>query len=85
MKIAFHPAAELELNEYSQFYETEVPGLGLRFLAEAQRLSRINSRAPKSRTGNRKGFSSFCICQLPTFLHLSDRTRPYLGARHRAP
>lgn len=84
MKIAFHPAAELELNEYSQFYETEVPGLGLRFLAEARRLSELIAEHPNLGQEIEKDFRHFVFVSFP-FLHLSDRTRPDLGARHRAP
>ena len=46
MRIAFHPDAEFELNEYASFYETEIPGLGVRFLDEAQRLSDLIAEHP---------------------------------------
>ena len=46
MRIAFHPDAESELNDYASFDETEIPGLGVRFLDEAQRLSDLIAQHP---------------------------------------
>jgi hypothetical protein len=37
MTLSFNPLAERELNEAAQFYEAERTGLGLAFIAEAER------------------------------------------------
>ena len=37
MVVAFNPLAERELNDASQYYELESPGLGAAFLTEVQR------------------------------------------------
>lgn len=34
MRISYHPEAEAELLEAAQYYEEQLPGLGLRFLEE---------------------------------------------------
>ena len=35
--VSFHELAEVELNEAAQYYESEVTGLGVAFLAEVER------------------------------------------------
>jgi plasmid stabilization system protein ParE len=35
--VSFHELADLELNEAAQYYESEVTGLGVAFLAEVER------------------------------------------------
>lgn len=38
MNYEFHPEAELEVIEYAAWYESEVPGLGLDFGEEVERV-----------------------------------------------
>ena len=47
MKSEFHPEAEQEFIEASVFYESRVPGLGERFIAEVERAAELLTERPE--------------------------------------
>ena len=81
MKIAFHPDAEFELNEYASFYETEIPGLGVRFLDEAQRLSNLIAEHPYLGQEIEKDFRHFVFVSFPhSYIYQIEEDRIWLLA-----
>ncbi len=47
MKAKFHPAASEEIVETTAYYEGEVPGLGVSFIAEVERISEALRDQPR--------------------------------------
>jgi toxin ParE1/3/4 len=48
MKVVYHPEAESELVQAARFYESRVPGLGIRFLDEIDASITILSHSPET-------------------------------------
>lgn len=48
--VSFHEAAELEMNEAAEYYESRVTGLGFAFLSEVERCIDIIVENPESST-----------------------------------
>lgn len=46
--LSIHEAAEAELNEAAEYYESKVSGLGLTFLSEAERVIAHIQQQPQS-------------------------------------
>lgn len=46
--ISFHESAESELNEAADYYESQVKGLGIAFLAEVERSTKLIQQHPES-------------------------------------
>ncbi len=49
-RLAYHPLAELELNEAAQYYERESSGLGVAFLASVERCTEAILKHPEGGT-----------------------------------
>jgi hypothetical protein len=47
MRYEFHPEAEVEITESAARYEAEVPGLGLQFATEVERVIELLLERPK--------------------------------------
>ena len=47
MKVEFHPAASEELLENAAYYEEQIPGLGERFIFEAERIAGVLGDQPE--------------------------------------
>ena len=48
--VSFHEAAELEMNEAAEYYESRVTGLGLTFISEVERCTNLIKENPESST-----------------------------------
>lgn len=48
MVVSFHHLAERELNDATQYYELESPGLGAAFVAEVERCTEAIARHPEA-------------------------------------
>ena len=65
MILEFHPDADFEFQEYAQFYESNVPGLGLRFIGEVERASELLNLHPEIGEAIEHGFRHFVLAEFP--------------------
>ena len=65
MKIIFDKLAHLELDDASEYYELEVPGLGARFKVEIKRGIRIIREYPKAWAKEKNGVRRYLLHKFP--------------------
>jgi len=65
MKYEFHPEAELEVIEAAAHYEREVPGLGMRFGDEVERVIDMLIKNPKLGAPIQEDIRHFVLRQFP--------------------
>ena len=86
MKVDFHPEAEHELNEYANFYESEIAGLGIRFVEEARRIASLIADHPNVGQEIEKEFRHCVFVSFPhSYIYQieSDRIWILAVAHHR--
>lgn len=71
MRLEFHPEAELELLEATDFYELQVPGLGERFEAEIRRVTDLLLAHPRTGTTVDPTLRTFMLNRFPFTLYYS--------------
>jgi plasmid stabilization system protein ParE len=65
MKYEFHPEAEFEVIEAAAHYEREVPGLGVRFGDEVERVIDLLIKNPKLGAPIQEDIRHFVLRQFP--------------------
>jgi toxin ParE1/3/4 len=65
MKYEFHPEAEFEVIEAAAHYEREVPGLGIRFGDEVERVIDLLIKNPKLGAPIQEDIRHFVLRQFP--------------------
>ena len=65
MKVIFDKLAKLELDDASEYYEFEVPGLGVRFREEVKRGIRLICEYPTAWTREGKNVRRYILHKFP--------------------
>lgn len=81
MTVGFHPLADRELTDASQFYETRAQGLGSRFLDAAERVVELLATHPELGTPLSTTIRSFPIPRFPyTVVYRLEPDRLFIAA-----
>lgn len=72
MRFEFHPEAEVDLIETTLYYETQAPGLGVRFATEVEHAIDQLLRHPKIGAPDEEGFRKWVLNTFPYNLRYSE-------------